>query len=256
VVLYIFLVAVLNLSVGFTVALYLGRQYRELLALAEASPWQAEAPRVLASTPVDSSLFADPTEEHSLLNEPLGLVEAEAEIPLGEQTGLTASLDKWRQEDPQGTRQLNAAMLDIDGFAKLNDRYGRDVCDRILQAITGLLEAESRSHTLEGRFSGQRFLLLFPDVDLQFTINVVERIRQTLEKARFNYQKEEIKVTASCAVGELMPEDTPETLHARVEETLYQAKRYKGNRTFVNEGKYPTPVVPPTLDLQEKSIPI
>ena len=102
--------------------------------------------------------------------------------------------------------------------------------------------------------AAERFLLLFPDVDLRFATNLVERIRQTMEMARLEYRKEEIRVTVSCAVTEVAVEDSPEKLYARAESTLREAKRYGRNRTFVHEGRYPTPVVPPNFTLKEKCV--
>jgi len=177
-------------------------------------------------------------------NDPLTKLSTRAE--------LEASLVEWWEKDPHRVRQLNMAMLDIDAFTSLNERYGQHVCDRVLRAIAQLLSAESRSHSLAARFSGQRFILLFPDVDVRFTTSVVERIRQTVETARFRYDEEDIRVTISCAVIETTSEDTSDTLYTRAEATLHEAKRYGRNRTFLHDGKYPTPVVPPNLTLEEK----
>ncbi len=167
---------------------------------------------------------------------------------------LEACLADWWAKDPHRARQLHAAMIDVDELGRLNERYGQEVGDRVLRAIAQLLTAESRNHLLISRFAGQRFLLLFPDVDLRFATNLVERIRQTIEMARLEYRNEQIRVTVSCAVTEVDREDGPEKLYARAETTLREAKRYGRNRTFVHEGKYPTPVVPPNFTLKEKSV--
>jgi len=169
---------------------------------------------------------------------------------------LEACLADWWAKDPHGARQLHAAMIDVDEFGRLNERYGQEVGDRILRAIAQLLSAESRNHLLIARFAGQRFLLLFPDVDIRFATNLVERIRQTIEMTQIEYREEKIRVTVSCAVTEVAREDGPEKVYARAEVTLREAKRYGRNRTFVHEERYPTPVVPPNFTLKEKSITI
>lgn len=177
-------------------------------------------------------------------NDPLTELSTRAE--------LEARLVEWWEKDPHRARQLNLAMLDIDGFTSLNERHGQRVCDRVLRAIAQLLCAESRSHSLAARFSGQRFILLFPDVDVRFTTSVVERIRQTVEMAHFQQDDEDIRITVSCAVIETTSDDTSDSLYTRAESTLHEAKRYGRNRTFLHEGRYPTPVVPPNLTLEEK----
>jgi diguanylate cyclase (GGDEF)-like protein len=107
---------------------------------------------------------------------------------------------------------------------------------------------------MAARFSGQRFLLLLPDVSPRDAATLVEKLRQTIEKSRFRHRGQEIRVTVSCAVTEASSADSPEALFARTEATLYEAKRYGRNRTFLHEGKYPTPVIPPSFVGGEKEI--
>ncbi len=183
-----------------------------------------------------------------------GKQQTDALTELGNGTGLEARLAEWWEKDPHRARQLNAAMIDVDRFARLNERLGQEVGDRILRAIARLVTAETRGHALAARFSGQRFVLLFADVDARFTAEMAERIRQTIELAHFECHGNDIRVTVSCGVVEAGSDDTSETLCARAEATLREAKRYGRNRTFVHEGKYPTPVVPPNFTLEEKSV--
>ena len=173
---------------------------------------------------------------------------------LSNRAGLEACLADWWEKDPHRVRQLNAAMIDVDEFARVNERHGPQVGDQVLRAMASILTTESRNHLLAARYSGQRFVLLFPDVDLRFATNLVERIRQTLELTNLKYRDEDIRLTVSCAVTEIGHEDTSESLYTRSETTLHEAKRYGRNRTFVYEGRYPTPVVPPNFSLEEKSV--
>ena len=173
---------------------------------------------------------------------------------LPDRVGLEAGLHEWWQNDPDRTRQLCLAMLDIDQFTLLNERYGHKVGDLILHAIAQLLSAESRGESSVARFAGQQFMLVFPNVDIRHTTNVVDRIRQAVEKAHFQWHDCDIRVTISCAVVEAGPEDTSETLFDRADATLREAKRYGRNRSFIHEGKYPAPVVPPSFALEDKFI--
>jgi diguanylate cyclase (GGDEF)-like protein len=188
---------------------------------------------------------------------PKALDRAKLTDPLTElanRAGLEACLADWWDKDPHRVRQLNAAMIDMDEMGRLNERWGQDVGDRVLRATARILTAESRNHLIAARYSGQRFVLLFPDVDLRFATNLVERIRQTVELTLLKDRGEDVRVTVSCAVTEIRREETPETLYARAEATLHEAKRYGRNRTFFYEGKYPTPVVPPNFSLEEKFV--
>ena len=169
-------------------------------------------------------------------------------------TGLEAALTTWWQNDPERIRRLTLAMFDIDRFAAINDQFGCTTGDEILRAITQLFEAERQAEPTLARFSGQQFVLLFPDADLRYTTNVVERIRQTIEHARFICRDQEVCMTVSCAVTASGLDDTADSLFVRAETALQEAKRYGRNRTFLYEGKYPTPVVPPNLEIEHRSI--
>ena len=61
-------------------------------------------------------------------------------------------------------------------------------------------------------------------------------------------------VLCFVAVTAAVAEDKPETLFARGSVAIQEAKRYGQNRTFLHDGKYPTPVLPPDFGIQEKSV--
>ncbi len=169
-------------------------------------------------------------------------------------TGAEAGLQEWWEKDPQRSRKLSLGMIDLDRFAQLNERHGHKVGDLILAAISRLLSNEKQGAYTPTRFSGQRFLLIFPDLDVRHVTNTLERLRQEIEIASFQWNDSEIKVTISSAATEADPEDTSQTLFARMEATLQEAKRYGRNRTFLHEGKYPAPVVPPNFTLEPRVV--
>jgi diguanylate cyclase len=173
---------------------------------------------------------------------------------LCDRAGLEAELAEWWRNDGQSQRVLSAALIDLDNFAQVNERFGEKAGNEVLRAIGHLLVAEGQSGGTLARVAGQRFMLLFPDDDARAATNAVERIRQTVELACFEFHDNELRLTVSCAVTETTPEDTSATLLARAEATLREAKRYGRNRTFLHEGKYPTPVVPPNFALEERRI--
>ncbi len=168
--------------------------------------------------------------------------------------GLEASLFDWWEKDPQRMRLLSVAMIDVDRFNGINEEHGCDVGNKILRAVSRELESECRGESKVARFSGQRFFFLFPDSDTRAATNMVERIRQLVEMIHFHYRELEIQIAVSCAVTEAGSEDTSNTLVARTEAALQEAKRYGRNRTFLHEGKNATPVVPPNFSLEDKHI--
>lgn len=167
---------------------------------------------------------------------------------------LEAQLAGFWQRDPHRVRHLSMALVDLDQFARVNEHYGHHLGNRILRTVAQVINGLCSDGMVVGRFSGQRFLIVMPDSDLRSATNTIERVRQTVEITRMQHQDLDIRVTMSCGVVGATSQDTLEGLFARAEATLQEAKRYGRNRSFVHEGRYPTPVVPPNFTLGEKTI--
>jgi diguanylate cyclase (GGDEF)-like protein len=144
----------------------------------------------------------------------------------------------------------------MDNIRELNDTQGLNVGDRVLDAVAQLIGGSARGEQCAARLSAQKFLLMFPDLPAREATNVVERIRQYVEATQFRRDAGAIKVTVSCAVAEAAAADTKEVLFDRVETTLREAKRYGRNRTFLHDGKFPAPVVPPVLPVETRTLAI
>jgi diguanylate cyclase (GGDEF)-like protein len=165
---------------------------------------------------------------------------------------LESTLLQWIDEGTGRAEMLTVAAIDVDEFSQVNREFGHTVGNQLLHALEQLFVAENRGQARLTRFSGERFVLLFPNANLRKTTNAVERLRQIVETACFDYKKAEIRITVSCGVAEAVAGDTSETILARAEATLMEAKRYGRNRTFIHEGKYPTPVVPPKFSIEQR----
>ena len=189
------------------------------------------------------------------LGDPDQVVRRDSLTELANRAGMEAALADWWKRDPYRARPLSAVMVDLDDFGRINEQYGRGVGDKILAAVAQLLRAENRGElSTLARIAGQKFFFLLPDADENTASDVAERVRQTLEESHFEYRKNEIEVSVSCGITRATSEDTSAALLARTEVTLQEAKRFGGNRTFLHEGKSPTPVVPPNLALKKKQI--
>lgn len=182
--------------------------------------------------------------------------------PRDEHTGLltraameAAVLDFWRR-DPHRMRTLVVALMDVDQTATLNQAHGHRRTDAALRAWGRMLQAKSSPDLVAARYSGQSFALLFFDGDLRSAVNTVEQLRQGLELTQFVDGDRSIRLTVSCGVTPATPADTLLSLRERLEATVHEAKRYGRNRTFLNEGKHPAPVIPPNFALEECRVPI
>ncbi len=169
--------------------------------------------------------------------------------------GIEADLNAWWAGVHDHTR-LCVALIDIDRLAETNEQFGYRTGNEILKAIAKLLEAHRSGNVQVARFSGQRFLAMFSDVDLATATDTIECCRQTIDNAHFEHKDFDIRITVSCAVTRANNDDSPSSVLLRVESALREAKRYGHNRTFVQEGKYPTPVVPPEVQIEALHISI
>jgi diguanylate cyclase (GGDEF)-like protein len=169
--------------------------------------------------------------------------------------GIEHDLGAWWSSVTDHTR-LCVAMIDIDRLAEANEQFSYRVGNEILKAIARLLEINQSDSVRVARFSGQRFLLMFSDMDPQAAVNTVERCRQTIDNAHFEHKDFDIRITVSCALTRASNDDSPSSMLVRAESALREAKRYGHNRTFMHEGKYPTPVVPPELVIEPLHIPV
>ncbi|MEX0938452.1 MAG: diguanylate cyclase [Pirellulales bacterium] len=153
-------------------------------------------------------------------------------------------------EQPGGGRgQLCVALIEADLYRQILSEHGPELCDRVLAAIGKLVNEIATADELVVRYAAQQYMIVFPDKLARQCANKVETVRQQVEQSRLVGDGREVRLTTSCAVIQADDDDTLETLIARLEETLEEAKRYGRNRTFIHEGKYPAPLVPLELDI-------
>lgn len=118
-------------------------------------------------------------------------------------------------------------LLDIDYFKKINDNFGHAKGDEVLQTITTIIQEIIRDKDLLFRWGGEEFLIILPDVDLQLSLQIAERIRQGIELRDFG---EGIRVSASIGSAKYIPDESIEDLTKRADDALYLAKKNGRNR--------------------------
>ena len=125
---------------------------------------------------------------------------------------------------------LCVALLDIDHFKSINDRFSHSVGDKTLQAIAGLLRADIRPFDMAARLGGEEFLLAFPSNQLEQGIAACERLRVRLAAHDWTGCHPDLRVTASFGVVEATGGATIEQLIQMADAALYRAKHNGRNR--------------------------
>ncbi len=134
-------------------------------------------------------------------------------------------------------RPLALLIADIDYFKSINDTYGHDVGDMVLQDFASRLQQNVRGIDLTCRLGGEEFVVLMPDTDIELASQIADRLRDSIAKAPFVVGAEETKtVTASIGIAALeSAEDTTETIYKRADSALYAAKENGRNRVMIAE---------------------
>lgn len=130
-------------------------------------------------------------------------------------------------------------MFDVDHFKNINDNYGHDIGDRVLQLIAEVTRKEMRHSDVLARFGGEEFIALLEDTQLPDSLVIAERIRCAIQK-QFVYAKpnQPIRFTISIGIAELeSPTQKLEELIKQADIALYQAKKSGRNRIEVYHSK-------------------
>lgn len=136
-------------------------------------------------------------------------------------------------------RPLSLMILDIDHFKPINDTYGHDIGDKVIQEIAEKIRTSVRGIDLACRYGGEEFLVAMPDTDMEFASVVAERLREEIagHKVTLNSGRDELQVTVSIGIAttEYGPkDDTGQKLIKRADEALYVAKTGGRNRVINN----------------------
>jgi diguanylate cyclase (GGDEF)-like protein len=122
-------------------------------------------------------------------------------------------------------------LLDIDHFKSVNDTLGHQAGDRCLRTVGKIIASNIRHDDRAGRIGGEEFVVLMPDTTSEMARMVGERLRAAIANADLHYASGE-PLTASIGVAVADISDTVDTLLARADRALYQAKRQGRNRVI------------------------
>jgi diguanylate cyclase (GGDEF)-like protein len=127
-------------------------------------------------------------------------------------------------------------MMDIDNFKQINDDFGHNRGDIVLQDVAMILQRAARRVDLVGRWGGEEFVLVLADTNAEGAQRAAEKLRLAIARHRFETGTHGFNVTASFGVAQLEPgaETEAHQLIARADRALYVAKRSGRNRVHVD----------------------
>lgn len=125
---------------------------------------------------------------------------------------------------------FSVIFVDADHFKSINDKHGHTAGDQVLVDLARLLQHESYSGEIIGRYGGEEFIVVCPETDLELAVRKSERFRMSIQSMRFA-DHPSLRITASFGVSQVIKGDTVASLVERADKALYQAKQTGRNRT-------------------------
>jgi len=123
------------------------------------------------------------------------------------------------------------AMIDIDYFKKINDRYGHEAGDMALKLLGGLLLKEFRNSDVVTRYGGEEFCIILTNTQMKYAVEVMERICAQVEEMMIEINTISFRMTLSVGMNDKML-GSLEQMIALADEKLYQAKAQGRNRVI------------------------
>lgn len=136
------------------------------------------------------------------------------------------SLDLEIKREKRYKNNLSVMMVDIDFFKTVNDTYGHYMGDIVLEKLSEIIKATIRGADIAGRYGGEEFLIIFPEISEDEAFRAGERLRKNIEAVEFENR---IKITISGGVAEYIGETALELIE-KADRNLYRAKENGRNR--------------------------
>ena len=145
------------------------------------------------------------------------------------ETILTSEFSRARKN----SRALPVAMLDIDHFKQVNDRFSHQVGDTVLQEVAELIRQSIRTTDIAARYGGEEFVIVLPRTTHVRALAVCERLRRTIAEHDWARIHPELSVTISLGLASSTDVQNSDKLLGLADDKLYEAKGRGRNRVCV-----------------------
>jgi diguanylate cyclase (GGDEF)-like protein len=153
-------------------------------------------------------------------------------------TGLPnrRAIEEWAERQIRGATRhgypLWVVLADLDSFKNVNDTYGHDAGDVVLQKFSELLRATTRASDICGRMGGEEFVMVMTHVERKDITSTVDRLREQFGSMVFRFGAATASVTSSFGIAGFEAKGCTEfsQLLRRADAALYAAKRAGRNR--------------------------
>jgi diguanylate cyclase (GGDEF)-like protein len=138
------------------------------------------------------------------------------------------------EEARQTGEPFAIAMIDIDDFKKINDKYGHDVGDKAIKELVKIVQDNIKGSDIVARFGGEEFCVLLKDIDKSSAVEFFVKLRLKIAKNQILVENEVVSYTVSIGISFDNEEDIEEIIN-QADMALYNAKNSGKNRVEINE---------------------
>jgi two-component system cell cycle response regulator len=153
------------------------------------------------------------------------------------------AIEEWAARQLRGAARHGfpfwVVLADLDSFKSVNDNYGHDAGDAVLQAFAEALKEHTRSSDICGRLGGDEFLMVIAHVGEEDIQPTMDRFREQFALQEFTFEGKKVRVTASFGIAGFHGKDAPEfsALLRRADKALYAAKHAGRNQVKMHEAQ-------------------
>lgn len=189
---------------------------------------RAEAPLLLSLLEILSRAIASQANEEQLFKQAM----TDPLTGLFNRRYFMETLEQELKHVRRFNKHTALLVVDIDHFKAVNDTYGHDAGDAVLQHFARLAKTSLREIDLIGRLGGEEFGIILPATDQVMAMGAAERLRRTIAKSETHNRQARINVTISTGLTMLFAADHSinEPMH-RADMALYAAKSQGRNLT-------------------------
>ena len=129
---------------------------------------------------------------------------------------------------------LSVVMIDLDYFKAINDRHGHAVGDAVLREFAQVLRAGLRESDFAGRWGGEEFLLVLPQMRADAAATLVDRLREAAGRLLFDPALPGLKISFSAGAAECASSESTQVAIEQADQAMYRAKEAGRGRTLVH----------------------
>jgi diguanylate cyclase len=155
---------------------------------------------------------------------------------LANRRAFDQKLDEYFSRWMANKKAFCLALIDIDFFKKINDTHGHPAGDAVLRDIAAQLRHFADDQFEVARYGGEEFAILL-NQPLELAAKSIDQLRESVQSKDIQVEGKSIRVSISCGVSLVLPDERIGKLVRRSDEALYSAKLGGRNRVYLHDGK-------------------